>query len=186
MAKLMKGITLVSLVLTAVFLGVYSLSMKGVFLPLAITFGTIFYHFCMRLAVGGFYDGVMKNRADYRRKWYRLSRWEAGLYEKLHVKQWKDKMPTYDAQIFDPKVHSWDEIAQATCQAELVHETVAVLSFLPLFASKALGAFPVFLITSLLAAMLDLLFVMIQRYNRPRLIRIAKRQKTEKSGRPFQ
>ena len=40
---------------------------------------------------------------------------------------------------------------QATCQAELVHETIAVLSFLPIAAGVRFGAYPVFIITSVLA-----------------------------------
>ena len=57
------------------------------------------------------------------------------------------------------------------CQAEIVHEVIVVLSFLPLLAAIPFGAFPVFLITSLLAAMYDLTFVIMQRYNRPRILK---------------
>ena len=65
-------------------------------------------------------------------------------------------------------MHTWDEIAQAMCQAELVHETIVVLSFLPVAASVWFGAAAVFLVTSLAAAAFDLMFVMMQRYNRGR------------------
>ena len=41
-------------------------------------------------------------------------------------------MPTYDPTLFGPQIHSWDEIAQDMCQAELVHETIVVFSFLPI------------------------------------------------------
>ena len=67
-----------------------------------------------------------------------------------------------------------DEIAQAMCQAELVHETIVILSFVPVAFSAVFGAFWVFLITSLCAAAFDLMFVIIQRYNRPRIIRLIK------------
>lgn len=139
--------------------------------------GTIAYHFCMRLAVGACYDLLMGNRVDYRRAWFRQKAFEPGLYRALGVQRWKAHMPTYAPELFDPKQHSWDEIAQAMCQSELVHETIALLSFLPLAAVRWFGALPVFLITSVLPALFDLSFAAIQRYNRPTVIRIADREK---------
>ena len=38
-------------------------------------------------------------------------------------------MPTYNPDLFDPRKRTWDQITQTTCQAELGHETIAVLSF---------------------------------------------------------
>ena len=61
--------------------------------------------------------------------------------------------------------------------AELVHETIAVLSFLPIAAGVRFGAYPVFIITSVLAAACDMAFVIMQRYNRPRLIKLMELQK---------
>lgn len=143
----------------------------------AITFCTGFYHFAMRLSVGWVFDRRMGNRADYTRRWYQPRRWELRLYERLGVKRWKDKLPSYDPSLFSPKVHTWDDIAQAMCQAELVHEVIVLLSFLPLLAAIPFGAFPVFFLTSLCAAGFDLLFVILQRYNRPRVVRIAQKRR---------
>lgn len=39
------------------------------------------------------------------------------------------KIPTYVPDLFDPRKHTWDQIQQATCQAESDHEKIAVLSF---------------------------------------------------------
>ncbi len=101
------------------------------------------------------------------------------LYKALHVKKWKNKMPTYEPTLFSPEKHSWDEIAQAMCQAELVHETIVIFSFLPIIATIWWGGFWVFLITSVCAALLDMAFVVMQRYNRPRVIRMAERQRKD-------
>lgn len=90
-------------------------------------------------------------------------------------------MPTYDPSAFDTKQHTLEDICIAMCHSELVHETIAVLSFLPLFAAIPFGAFPVFLITSLVAAAFDLSFVIVQRYNRPRVVRLIERQKKKES-----
>jgi hypothetical protein len=81
-------------------------------------------------------------------------------------------LPTYDPAAFDIKQHAWDEIAGAMCQAELVHETIAVFSFLPMIASKWFGATLVFALTSVVTALFDLSFAMMQRYNRPRVLKL--------------
>lgn len=159
----------------------YRLTQEGVWLTLAITFGTAFYHFFIRLLVGSAYNSLMKNRADTAKKWYQMRPWEKKLYEVLRVKKWKNKMPTYEKDFFDPGLHSWDEIAQAMCQAELVHETSMVIGFLPLLLSVWTGAFLVFLITSAAAACFDLIFVIIQRYNRSRIMKLSKLEKRKKA-----
>jgi hypothetical protein len=57
-----------------------------------------------------------------------------------------------------------------------VHETIAVLSFLRLVATRWFGSFAVYLVTSVLTALLDLMFVAMQRYNRPLVVRLAERE----------
>ena len=181
MAKKMKGTALISTLITAILVVWYGHTESGIILTSAITFGTISYHFVMRLLIGSVIDHFMNNRVDYRKSWFRVSSVEEKLYKTIRVKKWKGKMATYDPSCFDSKIHSWDEIAQAMCQAELVHELIIVFSFLPIFAAVPFGALPVFVITSVLAACLDAMFVIMQRYNRPRVIKIAlKEKKNEK------
>ena len=174
MAKIVKGIAAFSLAATVILAISYKVTSSGILLPLAITSGTIAYHFVMRLMVGLAFHATMRNKADYRKRWYQVSKREMAVYEKLKVKQWKRRMPTYDPALFDPRLHTWEEIVQAMCQAELVHETIVVLSFVPIVAGVWFGEYPVFVITSALAAMLDLMFVMVQRYNRQRVIKLMK------------
>lgn len=61
------------------------------------------------------------------------------------------------------------------CQSEIVHETIVVFSFLPIVSVVWFGSLPVFIITSVLSAGFDLMFVVMQRYNRPRIIKLIKR-----------
>ena len=175
MAKIMKLTACFTTIAALVCTTIYIISRSGLCFSLAITFWTMAYHFLMRLIVGHLFDGILHNTVDYRRKWFRQSRFENMLYSKLKVKRWKTRMPTYAPQNFDSRVHSWDEIAGAMCQAELVHEVIIVLSFLPIAVSVYFGAFWVFLVTSLLAACYDGLFVIMQRYNRPRVIKLINR-----------
>lgn len=154
-----------------------------VFLPLAITFGTTSYHVVMRLLVGLAFCVVMQNKADYKKRWYRAGEHEMAFYEKLGIKNWKHRLPTYDHTLFDPRLHTWEEIAQAMCQAELIHETIALLSFLPIAVGIWFGAYPVFIVTSVLSAGCDMLFVMMQRYNRQRIMKLLERESIRKQNR---
>ena len=176
MAKIVKGIAAFSLAATVILAISYKVTSSGILLPLAITSGTIAYHFVMRLMVGLAFHATMQNQADYRKRWYQVSKREMAVYEKLKVKQWKRRMPTYDPALFDPRLHTWEEIVQAMCQAELVHETIAVLSFLPILAGVWFGEYPVFIVTSVLAAACDMVFVIMQRYNRQRVMKLLNRK----------
>lgn len=175
MKRTFQNITIINLFLFIIFWVITLFFPNELFLTLSITFGTIFYHLGMRLLVGFVVDRIMNNKADYTKKWYQVGKTEAKLYKFLNVKKWKGNMPTYDPEVFSLEKHTWDEIAQAMCQAEVVHEINCVISFLPILAASVFGALPVFIITSVLACLYDLLFVMIQRYNRPRIVRMIKR-----------
>ncbi len=155
---------------------IYNSLGSPILLTLAITFGTTAYHFVMRLLVGYGFHTVMKNEANYQHKWYQTRPWEAALYKKMKVKKWKAHMPTFDPTLFDRRLHSWEDIVKSTCQAELVHETIALLSFLPILFSIWFGAALVFIITSTAAASADLMFVIMQRYNRPRIVKLINRK----------
>lgn len=177
--KYLKGIAILFAAGTGVMALLYIKTSCGVLLSLAITFGTIAYHFAMRLLTGLVFSVVMNNRADYRKKWYQVSEFEMTVYKKLKVKKWKGKMPTYDPSLFDPRIHTWDEIAQAMCQAELGHEVIVVLSFLPILEGIWFGDYPIFIVTSVLSAGFDMLFVMMQRYNRQRIIKLMDKRARE-------
>lgn len=157
----------------------YAAYKVSIFYSLAITFGTIAYHFLMRLAVGFIFNVTMNNRADCTKGWFRQRKWEKKLYKRLKVKRWKKHLPTFDPDVFNLSLHSREEIAQAMCQAELVHEVIVILSFVPLVFSIWFGAFWVFAVTSVLSAALDLMFVIMQRSNRPRVIRLINREKVK-------
>mgnify|MGYP001422892548 FL=1 len=170
MAKKMILAAVLSLAGTALLTALFLKTACRLLLSLAITFGTASYHIIMRLLVGLSFQAVMQNRAEPGRRWYRVGKREMAVYETLKIKRWKRKIPTFDNALFNPQLHSWKEIAQALCQAELVHETIMILSFLPIAEEIWFGAYPVFIITSVLAAGYDLLFVMMQRYNRQRVL----------------
>ena len=148
-------------------------------LPTAITFGTTAYHLLMRLAVGYIIPKVTNYNFDYRSRWFLPRQWESGFYRKINVRGWKGKIPTYAPIQFSLRENTLHRVIQNTCGAEIVHEVIMVLSFLPLLVIPVFGAWPVFLITSVCAALYDSIFVMAQRYNRPRLVRIYEKQEAQ-------
>lgn len=175
MKKVMKTTMVLAVLATIIFTVLYNITENGVLLSLAITAGTISYHFVMRYAVAGIFRHAMHNHADLSRKWYQQKKWEKKLYQKLHVKQWKNKMPTYEPSYFDLRLHTLEEIAGAMCQAEVSHEVIVIFSFLPVLTVPVFGAFWVFLITSILSSLMDLSFAIMQRYNRPRILKLCKK-----------
>ncbi len=92
----------------------------------------------------------------------------------LNVKKWKSKAITAKPEQFDLRKVTPKELLHNTLQAELVHRYIMALSFLPLFLIIPYGVPAVFILTSAAACLLDCVFVIIQRYNRPRIIRILK------------
>ncbi len=150
---------------------------KTAYLSAAITFGTMLYHFLMRLSVGYLTMKYIYPRLNYNSRWFRTSSAERKIYSIIKVRKWKVFMPTANPESFSLKKHTPEEIAKTMCGSEVVHELNILFSFMPLFLAIPFGTFSVFLITSVAAALADLPFVIMQRFNRPRLLRFASRQK---------
>ena len=176
MIKIMKRVALISFIATILFWILEAVSSNSIFTSLAITAGTFFYHFSVRLLIGYAVDGIFKNQMDYNNPWFRQRDFEEKLYNLLKVKNWKGKMPTAVPEIFDIRKNNPYDVAMAMCQAEIVHELIVLVRFLPIIASIWFGAFWVFFVTSLLAACYDMVFVVMQRYNRPRILSLAERR----------
>lgn len=175
--KIMKTASLVSFIALAIAVTLYHLSHYGVFKTLAVAAGTAFYHFFMRLVVGIYIDKVKQNRADITRSWYRIRPWETVFYQRIGVKNWKDKMPTSFPEYYDLRKHTPLELAQVTCQSEIIHEVNVLISAGALLGAVPFGMFPAFFLSSLAAGCFDMIFVMMQRYNRSRLMPLVERQR---------
>lgn len=173
-ANIMKAAAFFSLAAAVVLVLLYRHWQLEWLFAAAITAGTTFYHFAMRLLVGFTVPLCIKQPMKYR--WFQQKDFEPKLYRRLRVRQWKDRMPTYAPSSFSLRENTLRQVVEACCVAEAVHEVIILFSFLPLGFSRLWGAFPVFLITSLLSAGFDCCFVIMQRYNRPRLVRILVKQ----------
>ena len=173
---------LLFLILALIFWFFYRRTTQGLFLSLYVTFLTIAYHLLMRLAVGEAVTLLYRNRDfHYDAPWFQQHSFEPALYRLLRVKKWKLHLITAKPEQFDIRRRSYQELQKNMTQAEVVHEIIMVLSFAPLILIHWYGAAGVFLITSILACMADGLFVIIQRYNRPRVLRLKGKEESMKA-----
>lgn len=124
------------------------------------------------------------NRHFYYKKWmFRERRWENGghIYEHLFgVKRWKAKLPDISDFIrwrFNKKhlteigTHYISEFLRESCKSEFTHWMIIFSTLTFNLWSDFFSTLPIFIFASIL----NLPYIIIQRYNRPRLIRLLKR-----------
>ena len=142
---------------------------------------TIMYHFWVRIIMGNV-TKLFKNKINYKQWWFKERNFEKKLYKLLNVKQWKDKALTYNPETFSLKEHSLEEIANTMAKSEVDHWINELISLSTLLFAIPWGAFTIFLVSAIFAMIFDSQFIIIQRYNRPRIVKILeKKQKGNKS-----
>ena len=182
MKKKMISITVFLFIGFAIFLPVFIVTKNDIVEIFTITIGITLYHFAMRLAVGTVVNLIMNNQANYKSVWFREKSFENKLYKRMCVRKWKKYIPTYSPETFDTSHKTVKAIIGATCQAEIVHEVIMVFSLLPIALIPFLGGAVAFIITSVLSMMIDAVFVILQRYNRPKLVKVMGRFQTLKNS----
>lgn len=161
----------------AVFGGACRVSGGGWALSGLITSAMVVYHMFIRFFAPVLLWVFFRKTYDCRWAWFQPRPWEPRLYRLLRVKRWKGRAITYDPREFSFRLHAPEEIVNNMCHAEAVHELTALLSLLSVCFAIPFGAAPVFFAAAVLAALVDLACVVIQRYNRPRLVKILERRR---------
>lgn len=174
--KVMVATMISGIVFCLVFALLYQAADQGWMLSCAITFGVIAYHIVIRFLAPVILVAIFHKKYDYTSWWFQERKWEPEFYRLIKVKSWKAKAFTYDPSEFSMKIHSLQEIVNNMCHAELVHELIVLLSFTSLLFAIPFGAVVVFFITAVLAALFDMTFVVLQRYNRPRVVNLMVRR----------
>lgn len=112
------------------------------------------------------------------------------VYEKLGIAKWKDKMPDKSKFTFaqnktvrksvgrDASGAHFELLARETCVAEAVHWALLVIS--PVLLITMTGWLSI--VATVLYGLSNVPFIMIQRYNRPRLVRLYKRMNARQGG----
>lgn len=114
---------------------------------------------------------------------FRPYRWEkeGRIYEKIGIRKWKDHVPDmskyvktmFAKSIVSPRDPEYTRrLILETCVAELTHEVLMLIS--PIFTQYMTGLYGE--IAMLIYAAGNLPFILIQRYNRPRLIQLMEKQ----------
>ncbi|MBQ9832942.1 MAG: hypothetical protein IJO48_04330 [Clostridia bacterium] len=134
----------------------------------------VLYHFSLRIFMGNI---TKRFRIDYNHCWYRQRNFEKSLYKILAVRKWKRKVLTFEPEAFDIKNRTLEQIATAMSKAELDHWINEVISVTSIFFVFLWGCLPAFLISAVLAILFDAQFIVVQRYNRPVVLRLIEKQK---------
>ena len=116
---------------------------------------------------------------DYRRKRFTVGDEEVKFYDqKLHIKSWKEKVPEAGAASGFPKdkIYSTEEkylkrFLEENCFAESMHFVAGLIGITALFFLPTADFFFAIPIT-IVNFVLNIMPSMIQRYNRPKLVRI--------------
>jgi len=136
---------------------------------------TIMYHFWVRIIMGNV-SKLFKKHINYKQWWFKERKFEKKLYEFLHVKEWKGKALTYNPEDFSLKENSLEKIANTMAKSETDHWINEIISASTLLFAIPWGAFGIFLISAIVAMIFDSQFIIIQRYNRPRIVKILERE----------
>ncbi len=142
----------------------------------AVSLFTFLFHYTIRFSIANLILKLISRLCAWNRWWFTEKKFEGVLYRILAVKKWKDFLPTWNESDFDVAVNSYDELLNHICKAEVYHELCMILSFVPVLFSLAVGKFWIFFWTSVFGALVDGLFVCIQRYNRPRILSLMKKE----------
>ena len=149
---------------------------NNVILWTGITAFTIMYHFWVRIIMGNV-SKLFKKHISYKQWWFNEKSFEEGLYKLLRVKEWKGKALTYNPESFSLKEHSLEEIANTMTKSEVDHWINEVISLTTILFAIPWGKLWIFLITAIVAMIFDSQFIIIQRYNRPRVIKLIEKGK---------
>ncbi|MBR6504819.1 MAG: hypothetical protein IKT41_03810 [Clostridia bacterium] len=151
----------------------------GIILWTGIVAFMIMYHFWLRIIMGNV-TKLFQKRINYKLWWFKERRFETKLYEFLRVKKWKGKALTYNPELFSLKNYSLEEIANTMTKAEVDHWVNEIISLTSLIFILLWGAWKVFIIQAIVAMIFDSQFIIIQRYNRPRIVKILEKEKNGK------
>ena len=176
-AIFMYCVITITLILSIICFTLYykNIHRNSVILWTGIVAFTIMYHFWVRIIMGNV-SKLFKKHINYNQKWFKERKFEKGLYKLLHVKEWKGKALTYNPESFSLKKHSLEEIANTMVKSEVDHWINEVISLSTLLFIITWGKMWAFIISSIFAMIFDSQFIIIQRYNRPRIVKIIKKE----------
>lgn len=134
----------------------------------------ILYHFSLRIFMGNI---TKKWNINYKHPWYKQRKFEKKLYKLLRVRKWKDKVLTFEPENYDFQNRTLEQLATTMAKSELDHWINEIISVISIFFTFLWGCFPAFIITATAAMIFDAQFIIVQRYNRPIVLRLLERRR---------
>ena len=144
-----------------------------------VTF-TIMYHFWVRIIMGNVLK-LFKKHITYKQYFFREKKFEKKFYDFIKVKSWKDKVLTYAPQEFDLKANSLETVANNMAKAELDHWINSLISISTIFFGYISNVFWPFIVSAIFAMAFETQFIVLQRYNRPRVVKIIEKEGKSKN-----
>ena len=137
----------------------------------------ILYHFGLRI-----YFGKLTNKLkiNYNHPWYKTRKFEEPLYKLLHVRKWKEKVLTFEPDKYDFENVTLEQLATTMSKSELDHWINELISILSMFFAFIWGCAPAFVISAVAAMLFDAQFIVVQRFNRPIVIRLINKRAHKK------
>ena len=174
-ALVMNGIIYVSAFLTVLCFALYY---GGFFNSAAVLWTgvvsfTILYQLELRLVFGKINGRLHIN---YKQRWFRSLAFERRFYELLRVRKWRGKVLTYNPELFTLHNHTMEEIANTMAKVELDHWANVIISLTTVILGFIWGALPVFIAAAVFAILFDYQFIVVQRYNRPGVVKVIELQ----------
>ncbi len=167
----------ICVVLMFVFLALFVRSHNDAMLIIGVIMLNAAFQLITRLLVGSICEGVFENGINSSAEWFRTSSFEERFYGTMGIKYLKKNLPKFERTDFSLARKSVQDIIDAGCEIETEHEINIGVSLLGLLLALLFGNVWIFAVTAGAAVVYDLLFIAVQRYNRPRLERVqAKRR----------
>lgn len=142
---------------------------------IVISILVIIYHFLYRIFIGELVSAIdSKKDINYNSILLHEFSFEKKLYDVLKVKYWKDHMVTAKPHQFNIYDKSFTGLLKSMLIAEKVHVICFFLSYLPILLTfkHSIATASALILTSFIASLIDLSYVIIQRYNIPRLLKL--------------
>lgn len=176
-AKFMYSIIALTLISSIICFYLYysNILESTIVLWIGITAFTILYHFWGRIILGNV-SKLFRKHINYKHWWFKERKFEKKLYKILRVKEWKGKALTYNPEQFDLKENSLESIANTMAKSEVDHWINELVSISTMFFGFIWGEAWIFILTAILAMIFDSQFIVIQRYNRPRVIKLLEKE----------
>lgn len=161
--------SVVFIVLMFVFLALFVRSGNEVMLIIGIVMLNAGYQVITRLLVGSICEGIFENGINSSSDWFKTSEFEERFYGSVGIKYLKRALPKCERTDFSLRRQSIQDIIDAGCEIEAEHEINIGVSMLGILFAVPFGYTWVFIVFAAVAVLYDLVFIAVQRYNRPRL-----------------